>query len=83
MGVTTYRAITAAIMLATASPIAVAIPSSSPSVKPDLVPASSVVTTAEARLFRDAVSAMDRGDWSTVRSLQARSGDAVVRDLLG
>lgn len=82
MGVTTYRAITAALMLATASPIAVAIPSSSPSVKPDLVPASSVVTTTEARLFRDAVAAMDRGDWSTVRSLQARSGDAVVRDLL-
>ena len=82
MGVSTYRAISAAILLASGSPIAVAAPSSSPSVKPDLVPASSVVSTTEARIFRDAITSMERGDWSTVRALQARTGDETVRDLI-
>lgn len=82
MGVSTYRAITAAILMASAAPIAVAAIPTTPSVKPELVPASGVVSTSEARIFRDAITAINRGDWSTVRSLQAQSRDDTVRDLI-
>ncbi|WP_026180492.1 lytic transglycosylase domain-containing protein [Henriciella marina] len=68
--------------MASAAPIAVAAIPTTPSLKPELVPASGVVPTAEARIFRDAVTAINRGDWSEVRALQARSRDETVRDLI-
>jgi soluble lytic murein transglycosylase len=82
MRVTTYRVISAALFLASASPIAIAATPTPPSLKPDLVPASSVVSTSDARILRDAINAAERGSWSDVRLQETQARDAVVRKLI-
>ncbi|MEQ9315674.1 MAG: hypothetical protein RLN72_07465, partial [Henriciella sp.] len=54
----------------------------SPSLKPDLIAASKVVSTHDAGLLRDALNAVESGSWSTVRSLEAQARDETVRQLI-
>ncbi|WP_169711656.1 lytic transglycosylase domain-containing protein [Henriciella litoralis] len=53
-----------------------------PGLKPDLVPASSVVSTTDAAILRDAINAADSGNWTEVRRLEAQARDETVRQLI-
>ncbi len=60
---------------------AVALPSP-PSLKPDKIHASELVSTYDAEVLRDAFRAADAGRWSTVASLQRSARDETVADLI-
>ncbi|MEO1642728.1 MAG: lytic transglycosylase domain-containing protein [Pseudomonadota bacterium] len=53
-----------------------------PSLKPDLVAASEVVNTTDAVVLRDALEAVERGDWSEVRRAEGALRDTTARDIL-
>ena len=59
---------------------AAAIPAPSP--KPDLIAASSVLSTKDAQLLRDGLNAVDEGQWSEVRRLEGRISNPAARDVL-
>ncbi|MGB3626704.1 MAG: hypothetical protein WA989_12795, partial [Henriciella sp.] len=50
--------------------------------KPELIAASQVASTHDAGLLRDALNAVESGNWSTVRSLEAQARDETVRQLI-
>ena len=53
-----------------------------PSLKPDLIAASDVVSTRDAGLLRDGLQAVDSGNWSRVRSLEGQINDPAARNIL-
>ncbi len=53
-----------------------------PSLKPALVAASDVVSTRDAGLLRDALGAVDRGNWSSVRRIETQIHDETAIDIL-
>lgn len=60
---------------------ALALPSP-PSLKPDRIHASELVSTHDAETLRDAFRAANAGQWSTVASLQRSARDETVSDLI-
>ena len=82
MGVSTYRVLSAAVFLASAAPLTASAMPTAPTMKPDLVPASSVATTTDARILRNALNAADRYDWAEVRTLEGQARDEIVRELI-
>ncbi|MEQ8557087.1 MAG: lytic transglycosylase domain-containing protein [Henriciella sp.] len=82
MRVSTHRATLAALLLAsTAVGASAAIPTT-PSLKPDLLAASNVVSTRDAGVLRDALNAASRENWSQVRFLESQARTEVVRQLI-
>ncbi|MEM6535395.1 MAG: hypothetical protein AAF613_07120, partial [Pseudomonadota bacterium] len=63
-------------------PAAAARTPSAPSLKPDLVAASEVISTRDANLMREALAAVDRGDWGKVRRIEGQIYDETARDIL-
>ncbi|MEL6416949.1 MAG: lytic transglycosylase domain-containing protein, partial [Pseudomonadota bacterium] len=55
---------------------------SAPSLKPQLVAASDVVSTRDAALLRDGLQAVDRSDWFEVRQAESQINDTTARDVL-
>lgn len=53
-----------------------------PSLKPQLIAASDVVSTRDAALLRDGLQAVDRSDWFEVRQAESQIRDTTARDVL-
>lgn len=53
-----------------------------PSIKPELVAASEVVTTSDAAVLREGLDAVDRNNWAAVRRAESRLRDRTARDIL-
>ena len=68
--------------LSTAGLAAAAQIPSSPSLKPDLIAASDVISTHDAGLLREALNAVDAGQWSKVRRIEGQVNDPTARDIL-
>lgn len=82
MRVSTSRATLAAVLMGSIAVGAAAAIPTAPSLKPDLIAASKVASTRDAGLLRDALNAVESGNWSTVRTLQAQARDETVRQLI-
>ncbi|MEL6473060.1 MAG: lytic transglycosylase domain-containing protein [Pseudomonadota bacterium] len=70
-----------AMLAAIASPASANLPSA-PSLKPDKIHASSIVSTHDARILREAMRAADRGEWASVSRLQKLARDEDVARLI-
>lgn len=55
---------------------------SPPSLKPNLIAASDVVSTRDAGLLRDGLNAIDAGNWSRVRRIEGQVNDPAARSIL-
>jgi len=55
---------------------------STPSLKPQLVAASDVISTRDAGLLREGLQAVDRSDWFEVRQAESQIRDTTARDIL-
>lgn len=55
---------------------------SPPSVKPDLIAASDVISTREAGILRDALNAVEDENWSKVSAAEQQLRDSTARDIL-
>jgi soluble lytic murein transglycosylase len=53
-----------------------------PSLKPQLVAASDVVSTRDAGLLRQGLQAVDRADWFEVRQAESQLRDSTAKDIL-
>lgn len=53
-----------------------------PSLKPQLVAASDVISTRDAGLLREGLQAVDRSDWFEVRQAESQIRDTTARDIL-
>ena len=53
-----------------------------PSLKPQLVAASDVISTRDAGLLREGLQAVDRADWFEVRQAESQIRDTTARDVL-
>nr|WP_070959645.1 lytic transglycosylase domain-containing protein [Hyphomonas sp. Mor2] len=53
-----------------------------PSLKPQLVAASDVISTRDAGLLRQGLQAVDRADWFEVRQAESQIRDTTARDIL-
>ncbi|WP_084398425.1 lytic transglycosylase domain-containing protein [Henriciella aquimarina] len=82
MRVSTHRAILAVSILVSAASSAVAVTPTAPSLKPDLIAASNVVSTTDAGVLRDALNAVEDYDWNRVRVLESQARDETVRKLI-
>lgn len=67
--------------LATSLASAAQVPST-PSLKPQLVAASDVISTRDAGLLRQGLQAVDRSDWFEVRQAESQLRDTTARDIL-
>ncbi|RIJ15100.1 lytic transglycosylase domain-containing protein [Henriciella mobilis] len=77
-----HRASLAALLLISAAASASAAIPPAPSLKPDLVAASNVVSTTDAGILRSALNAAAENRWSTVRSLEAQARSEIVRQVI-
>ncbi len=73
----TSLAIAAGTSLTSAAQIATA-----PSLKPQLVAASDVISTRDAGLLRQGLQAVDRADWFEVRQSESQLRDSTAKDIL-
>lgn len=62
--------------------LSIAAAAPAPSVKPDLIAASSVLSTKDAQLLRHGLNAVDDGDWSAVRRYEGQISSQSARDVL-
>ncbi len=82
MRVSTQRATLAALLfVSTAASASAAIPTA-PSPKPELISASSVVSTHDAGILRDALNAAADRNWAQVRFLETQAQDDIVRKII-
>ncbi|MEO0466694.1 MAG: lytic transglycosylase domain-containing protein, partial [Pseudomonadota bacterium] len=72
----------ATIIAVFSGPVSAATGPTAPSLKPDRPYASSVVSTQDAALLHEAMSAADARDWRRVAFLQGQARSAIVRDLI-
>lgn len=78
----TYRVPLAVLMLASTAAISEAAIPEAPSLKPELIAASNVLSTTDAALIRDAINAVEDDRWSTVRTFEAQARDQTARQLI-
>lgn len=74
-----FTSLAASLVMSQSSVAQVAAP---PSLKPQLVAASDVVSTRDAGLLRQGLQAVDRTDWFEVRQAESQLRDSTAKDIL-
>lgn len=74
-----FTSLTASLVTSQVSAAQVA---TAPSLKPQLVAASDVVSTRDAGLLRQGLQAVDRADWFEVRQAESQLRDSTAKDVL-
>lgn len=74
-----FSSFTASLVISQVSAAQVA---TSPSLKPQLVAASDVISTRDAGLLRLGLQAVDRADWFEVRQAESQLRDSTAKDIL-
>ena len=82
MRVSTHSTVVAALFIGFTAFTAQATIPTAPSIKPDIIAASKVVSTTDAGILRSAINAVDDNNWSRVRVLETQARNETVRELI-